>query len=64
VIARFDMLDMDMGQQSFKLAETRPGVYRRNGMPLIMVGNWGVTFEVTPKGGAPYSFLVVDRANG
>jgi copper transport protein len=64
VIARFDMLDMDMGQQSFRLGETRPGVYRRNGMPLIMVGNWGVTFEVTPKAGAPYSFLVVDRANG
>jgi copper transport protein len=64
VIARFDMLDMDMGQQSFKLSETRPGVYRRNGMPLIMVGNWGVTFEVTPKAGAPYAFLVVDRANG
>jgi copper transport protein len=64
VIARFDMLDMDMGQQSFKLAETRPGTYRRTGMPLIMVGNWGVTYEVTPKAGPPFSFIVVDRANG
>jgi copper transport protein len=64
VVARFDMLDMDMGQESYKLSETRPGRYRRNAMPLIMVGNWGVTFEVTPKAGPPYSFLVVDHANG
>jgi hypothetical protein len=64
VIARFDMLDMDMGRQSFKLVETRLGVYRRKGMPLIMVGNWGVTFEVTPRAGEPYSFLLVDRAKG
>ena len=64
VVARFDMLDMDMGQQAFTLRETRPGSYRRNAMPLIMVGNWGVTFEVKPRAGAPYSFVVVDRANG
>jgi len=64
VIARFDMLDMDMGQEAYKLEETRPGQYRRNAMPLIMVGNWGVTFDVTPRAGPPYSFLVVDHANG
>jgi copper transport protein len=64
VIAKFDMLDMDMGQEAYKLRETRPGRYRRNGMPLIMVGNWGVTYEVTPRAGPPYSFVVVDRANG
>ena len=64
VVARFDMLDMDMGQQAYKLREAGPGRYRRNGMPLLMVGNWGVTFEVTPPGGAPYSFVVVDHANG
>jgi hypothetical protein len=33
-------------------------------MPLIMVGNWGVTFDVTPRAGPPYSFVVVDHANG
>jgi copper transport protein len=64
VIARFDMLDMDMGEQAYKLKETRPGEYRRSAMPLIMVGNWGVTFEVTPRSGPPYSFVVVDHANG
>jgi hypothetical protein len=55
---------MDMGQEAYKLKETRPGQYRRNAMPLIMVGNWGVTFDVTPRSGPPYSFVVVDHANG
>ena len=64
VVARFSMLDMDMGQQSYSLREAAPGRYRRDGLPLFMVGNWGVTFDVTPPRGAPYSFLVVDRANG
>jgi copper transport protein len=64
VVARFDMLDMDMGQQAYKLRETGPGQYRRSGMPLVMVGNLGVTFDVTPRTGAPYSFVVVDHANG
>jgi hypothetical protein len=64
VVARFDMLDMDMGQQAYKLRETAPGRYQRNGMPLLMVGNWGVTFDVTPRTGPPYSFVVVDHSNG
>jgi hypothetical protein len=64
VIARFSMLDMDMGTQAYALREVRPGQYRRNGMPLLMVGNWGVTFEVTPRRGAPFSFTLVDKANG
>jgi hypothetical protein len=29
-----------------------------------MVGNWGLTFNVTPKGAAPFTAAVVDRANG
>ena len=64
VVAHFSMLDMDMGTQAYALREVRPGQYRRNGMPLLMVGDWGVTFEVTPRAGPPYSFLVVDHANG
>ena len=63
VVARFDMLDMDMGQRAYKLRETGPAVPAQR-MPLLMVGNWGVTFEVTPPAGAPYSFVVVDHANG
>jgi copper transport protein len=64
VVARFDMLDMDMGQQTYRLREIRPGSYGRSALALLMVGNWGVTFEVTPRAGEPYSFLVVDRAKG
>jgi len=64
VVARFSELDMDMGQQTYALHEVRPGRYRSNGMPLLMAGNWGVTFDVTPKRGAPYSFTLVDKANG
>jgi copper transport protein len=64
VIARFTMLDMDMGQQAYTLAETSPGSYRRSALALIMVGNWGVTFEVSPRTGRPFSFLLVDRARG
>jgi copper transport protein len=64
VVAHFAMLDMDMGTQAYALREVRPGRYRRTGEPLFMVGNWGVTFEVTPRRGAPFSFTVVDHANG
>jgi hypothetical protein len=64
IVARFSMLDMDMGQQAYALREVGPGQYRSKGMPLLMVGNWGVTFDVTPPRGAPYSFTVVDKANG
>jgi copper transport protein len=64
VVARFSQLDMDMGQQAYALREVGPGRYRTKGMPLLMVGNWGVTFEVTPRRGAPYSFTLVDRAGG
>jgi hypothetical protein len=58
------MLDMDMGQQTYRLREIRPGVYRRSALALLMVGTWGVTFEVTPRAGEPYAFLLVDRAKG
>jgi hypothetical protein len=29
-----------------------------------MVGHWGLSFTVTPKGGQQFTALVVDRANG
>jgi hypothetical protein len=30
----------------------------------VMVGHWGLSFEVTPKNGQPFTVLLVDRANG
>jgi hypothetical protein len=29
-----------------------------------MVGHWGLSFNVTPRGGTPFDVLLVDRANG
>lgn len=64
VVSQFTMLDMEMGSQSYVMKETAPGVYTRSAPSLVMVGHWGLTFEVTPPGKAPFSILLVDRANG
>ena len=42
-----------MGSQSYALKETAPGVYTRSAPALVMVGHWGLTFEVTPPGKTP-----------
>jgi copper transport protein len=65
VTVTFAMLDMEMGTQEFRLTETSPGVYSRPANPaLVMVGHWGLSFQVTPKGGQAFTALVVDRASG
>jgi copper transport protein len=60
----FAMLDMQMPQQDYRLSETSPGVYTRKAPALVMVGHWGLTFAITPKGGAPFTATVVDHATG
>jgi len=64
VTATFAMLDMEMGTQAYHLAETAPGVYQRDAPALVMVGHWGLSFAITPPSGAPFTVLLVDRANG
>jgi len=64
VVIGTTMLDMEMGTQSYALTETSPGTYTHSVPALIMVGHWGLSFEVTPKNGTPFSVLLVDRANG
>jgi copper transport protein len=64
VTATFVMLDMEMGQQEYRLDETAPGVYSRSAPALVMVGHWGLTFEVQPPGKAPFEVLLVDKASG
>ena len=64
VTAGFAMLDMEMGTQSYKLEETAPGTYGREAPALVMVGHWGLTFDVEPPGGAPFTVTIVDMANG
>jgi copper transport protein len=64
VTLTFAMLDMQMGNQEFQLKETQPGVYSIAAPALVMVGHWGLGFQVTPKGGSPFTALVVDHAGG
>ena len=60
----FAMLDMEMGSQEYQLAETSPGVYSRVTPALVMVGHWGLSFNVTPRDGQPFTAVVVDHATG
>jgi copper transport protein len=64
VVLRFAMLDMEMGTQSYTMPERSPGTYVRTTPALVMVGHWGVSFEVQPPGGAPFVIIVVDHAEG
>jgi copper transport protein len=64
VVLTFTMLDMEMGNQAYKLTETAPGTYTHVAPALVMVGHWGLSFSVTPRGGQPFDALLVDRANG
>jgi copper transport protein len=60
----FAMLDMQMANQEYQLRETRPGIYSRASPALVMVGHWGLSFNVTPRGGQPFTALVADKAGG
>ena len=60
----FNHLEMQMPQQEYQLTETQPGVYARAAPALVMVGRWGLTFQVTPQQGPPFTALIVDQANG
>ena len=64
VTLEFAMLDMQMPSQEYQLTETSPGTYSRSAPALVMVGHWGLSFTVTPKGGQPFTALLVDRASG
>ena len=64
VVASFLMLDMEMGTQAYRLGETSAGTYSHAAPALVMVGHWGLSFEITPRGGQPFSVLLVDRAEG
>jgi copper transport protein len=64
VITTFAMLDMEMPTQAYRLTEVSPGVYRRSSEALVMVGRWGLTFEIQPPGAAAFEVVVVDHARG
>ena len=58
------MLDMEMGTQSYVMAEKEPGLYERSSPALVMVGHWGLSFEITPVGQQPFTIVFVDRTTG
>jgi copper transport protein len=60
----FAMLDMEMGQQAYHLSETAPGTYGHAAPALVMVGHWGLSFQIAPPGQKPFTVLLVDKANG
>jgi copper transport protein len=64
VTAGFAMLDMEMGTQAYRLRETAPGVYGREAPALVMVGHWGLTFDVEPPRAAPFTVTILDKADG
>ena len=64
ITARFTMLDMEMPAQEYVLRETSPGLYAHEAPALVMVGRWGVAFEVEPPQGPPFTVAVVDKAAG
>jgi copper transport protein len=55
VIAGFAMLDMEMGTQTHLLPEKAPGLYELSTPALVMVGHWGLSFEITPPGKQPFT---------
>jgi len=64
VVSRFEMLDMEMGEQSFRFPERKPGVFVKTAPALVMVGHWALQFEVTPPGGQPFVVTLLDKASG
>jgi copper transport protein len=64
VIAGFAMLDMEMGTQTHVLPERAPGLYELSTPALVMVGHWGLSFEITPPGKPPFTVVFVDRTTG
>jgi copper transport protein len=64
VIAGFAMLDMEMGTQTHVLPERAPGLYESVSPALVMVGHWGLSFEITPPGLQPFTITLVDRTTG
>ena len=55
---------MSMGELAYKLREVSPGTYTRSAPALVMVGHWGLRFEIAPRGDRPFEIQLLDRAGG
>jgi copper transport protein len=63
VLVEFNMLDMEMPSQEYRLSETSPGVYAQTKPALVMVGHWGLAFTLTVNG-KPVTLTIEDHATG
>ena len=64
VVTHFAMLDMEMQELAYSLPEKSPGLFARSAPALVMVGHWGLQYEITIPGKPPIDVLLVDRASG
>jgi copper transport protein len=64
VVITFEMLDMEMQNLEYRLQESAPGLYSHAAPAFVMVGHWGLSFDVTPQHGSPFNVLLVDKADG
>jgi copper transport protein len=64
VTSNFAMLDMEMPNLAYNLTEQSPGTYGRAANALVMVGRWGLSFEVEPPHDLPFTVTIVDHAVG
>ena len=64
VTLTFNHTEMQMPQQEYQLAPRGHGVYSRSAPALVMVGKWALGFQITPPGGAPFTALILDQADG
>jgi len=64
VVTHFAMLDMDMQELAYSLPQRQPGVFSRLAPALVMVGHWGLQYQITIPGKQPLDVLLVDKAGG
>ncbi|HST25647.1 MAG TPA: copper resistance protein CopC [Gaiellaceae bacterium] len=64
VLSTFAMLDMEMPNQEYSLAQKAPGKYGRSTNALLMVGHWGLSFEIEPPHDLPFTVTIEDHAVG
>jgi copper transport protein len=64
VTSDFAMLDMEMPNLAYNLSEQSPGTYVRAANALVMVGHWGLSFQIEPPHDLPFTVVILDHAVG
>jgi copper transport protein len=64
VISNFAMLDMQMPNQAYSLAERSNGTYSRGANAFVMVGHWGLSYQIQPPHDLPFTVTILDHATG